>query len=826
MMINKLIKKNNAIVDFILSEIQAKLYLAEPEIMQDKVNYVFINGFVDVGDLPCRKKFWQEDMGRDIPFHNDQKWAYINYRPSEVKVDSSHFWHRPTHISRWAKTILKVNESGLYRFDITTCGGMYIWVNGQMVHKFLVYQRNSEKTEEIQLSLQKGNNEIIIFFDDIAERDTYFYFKMQYLDDKPLYNYFCDNAGDDDIRTYGDFIQNINVSILGDQIILTNAEAPLSDIDIRCRFFKHPHENENVNKFSLTWKQDEKQTKVCNTEFLGSGFWHCEIAYKLNQQWITKKLNLTIMPELLDDDHNLDRDARFKRTSAYLAQYGDPKIGRVLSAFENGICDDEICTIIDDTLKKISQRHDCSDFLIIPLLCIWKKYAGQYLPPALWKRIKSTILGWRYWLDEPGNDVMWFWSENHCLCFHVAQYLAGSIFFDELFICNNKTGKEQQDIAYERLLKWFDHIEDNGFIEWNSIAYYPIDLIGLIALYDYAPDQAMRKKSQIAMDQLFTMIAIHALKGRAVGSMGRAYEKELLSSTVNELSTYVHVLWGGGVMNKSLSSLSLLLAGNYQVPLYTDILANWTQDDAFEARYFQGINQQAKLVSWKNNDAVLSTVIDHQCGKKGHQQHIIDLSFAAHHEAKIWINHPGELEPGGEARPSFWAGNGILPRVNQYRNRALIIMNHPQDNILFSHMYFPHHAFDEVIHNDQSIFFRCGDGYGAVFASDQLEILSGKSELRLNQPQSAWYICVGSKAQDRGFENFTDKLRKNILKLADQTASFDDPFTGKMQLSWGGDFHHNNMDKVPENWSPTPLISLDSHKDHYFSVMELKEHIQ
>ena len=35
---------------------------------------------------------------------------------------------------------------------------------------------------------------------------------------------------------------------------------------------------------------------------------------------------------------------------------------------------------------------------------------------------------------------MWFWSENHVLCFHVAQYLAGDAFPDDVFPNTGKTG--------------------------------------------------------------------------------------------------------------------------------------------------------------------------------------------------------------------------------------------------------------------------------------------------------------------------------------------------------------------------------------------------
>ncbi|OWK23369.1 hypothetical protein AJ87_36980 [Rhizobium yanglingense] len=33
---------------------------------EDRVDYRFINGFVDVGDLPCRKAFWSTMVGREL----------------------------------------------------------------------------------------------------------------------------------------------------------------------------------------------------------------------------------------------------------------------------------------------------------------------------------------------------------------------------------------------------------------------------------------------------------------------------------------------------------------------------------------------------------------------------------------------------------------------------------------------------------------------------------------------------------------------------------------------------------------------------------------
>lgn len=827
----RIIRKDDFVVDFILSDISEKLYWAESETMEDRVKYNFINGFIDVGDLPCRKKFWQDVKVRALKLPPYINWEYVSYNQENSKIDSSHFWHRPHHVSRWAKTQLYAPQSSNYRFRLTTCGGVYLWLDGEKVTEFKVYQRNKESAQEILLPLKKGKNELCVYFDDIAERDTYFYFQLQYLDKENLYNQFLDDHNDQKIRQYGDYLNDIQVRPSADNICLYNEHVANTDMDINYEIFKHPHENEQKIYFSNIWEKGSDYTNVIEKDKLGSGFWHCNINYEINGLKITKKFNFTVLPPLNNEDLCQNRHERFAEILRYLAYYGHPQICKVLAAFENEIYNDEIIDIIEKSLKKISERQDCSDFIMVPLLYIWKKYAGQYLTQNMWQRIKSTILGWRYWIDEPGNDVMWFWSENHCLCFHAAQYLAGDIFYDSLFINSNRKGYENKKIAHGRLIKWFDQFEKNGFVEWNSIAYYPIDLIALLTLYENAPDKDIKEKSKNALDNLFCMVAIHSLDGKAVGSMGRAYEKELLSADVNELSTYIHALWGHGVINRSLASLPLLLSGSYQPPIYTDIVSNWVNDTAFETRYFQGVNQQAKLVTWKNKNAVLSSVVDHFTGQKGHQQHIIDISFKGNPKARIWINHPGEKEPNGEARPSFWAGNGILPRVNQYRNRALIIMEHVNHDISFSHLYFPKDAFDEIIYNDKSIFFRCKDGYGAVFASENLmfnndNLIAHENEIRLNSPHSVWYVCVGDINQDGGFENFIHQMKHSDLSFVNKKVHFNDPFIGEMSLSWSGEFTHDYLKFVPEKWFNTPLISLDTQPDTYFSIKEIGTYIK
>jgi hypothetical protein len=50
-----------------------------------------------------------------------------------------------------------------------------------------------------------------------------------------------------------------------------------------------------------------------------------------------------------------------------------------------------------------------------PLAAILRLYQGNTLAEKERDRIKQTVLNFRYWHDEPGNDAMCFDSENQIL---------------------------------------------------------------------------------------------------------------------------------------------------------------------------------------------------------------------------------------------------------------------------------------------------------------------------------------------------------------------------------------------------------------------------
>ena len=107
---------------------------------EDRVDYRFINGFVDVGDLPCRKAFQQTMIDRDIAPENGFMVSHLNLPGSNRRVEFTGFWHVPTHVQRWLKGTFRSEAARQAHFRLRTCGGVRIWVGGveQVLHDFLL----------------------------------------------------------------------------------------------------------------------------------------------------------------------------------------------------------------------------------------------------------------------------------------------------------------------------------------------------------------------------------------------------------------------------------------------------------------------------------------------------------------------------------------------------------------------------------------------------------------------------------------------------------------------------------------------------------------
>lgn len=131
-------------------------------------------------EYPCRTEFAAERRGkRPEPqeFEPDRVWLPFG----SPRVDLSGFWFRPTAIGTWARTVLDAASAGQARLRLRTCGGAVLFVNGVEAGWMAPYGRNLEASQDFEVDLVAGANEISIWFDDLAERDARYFFQLDYL---------------------------------------------------------------------------------------------------------------------------------------------------------------------------------------------------------------------------------------------------------------------------------------------------------------------------------------------------------------------------------------------------------------------------------------------------------------------------------------------------------------------------------------------------------------------------------------------------------------------------------------------------------------------
>lgn len=134
---------------------------------------------------------------------------------------------------------------------------------------------------------------------------------------------------------------------------------------------------------------------------------------------------------------------------------------------EPSFSEHEIYSLHSKQAEYMNNRFDCADFRAQMLFKIYKD-CGEKLSENCKLLIKDAFLNFKYFIDEPGDDSMCYWSENHQILFAVSEYLAGQEWQDEIFTNDEKNGKEHMQKASARINAWMKQRFDYGFSEYLS----------------------------------------------------------------------------------------------------------------------------------------------------------------------------------------------------------------------------------------------------------------------------------------------------------------------------------------------------------------------
>ncbi len=718
-------------------------------------------GYVQI-IYPQRKEFIEQF--NESNYNEDINYGQIYYPFENRKVEFSTFIHTTHQLKIETEFYINCEKEQVLDFEVITCGAVQIFVNGESQVFFAPFTRNIASHKDIKLTLKAGLNKVNVYATELAERDVFFYYELINRSNVELDCYILFNGDVEDIKNKIDILKSLYFTrdIYDENDIRLGYDNSLlkGNIEVKIGLAMDLLNQERRRIASIDEHKDlcileSTKNEISLNSILSEKECVKDITFEIHCDDINpvRKIVYTINTT----DQNLppmDVVERKKYIQKSLQENSPQNINKALLLLSQGVVNEDMYTSIDKGMALIDSKGDCADFQFVPLLWLFKEYK-DLLSPEYQVRLEKSILDFRFWIDEPGNDAMWWFSENHAFLFHISQYLAGDLYRDKIFTVSKRTGAEQYEIGKKRILEWFDIFNKYGFAEWNSTTYLPVDLIGFASLYKVAPDKEIRDLAKKGMDTVFKIVDIN-LHNKLMGcTYGRVYEKELKGLKNGELSLITWIMLGKGYINRTnrASVLLTLIDYTYQQE------EKYSVDKRPISIYKQGINQ-VMTYTYKTKNYVLSSAINYKAFKKGHQQHMSHISFSKT-EFPLWINNPGETVYSGENRPSFWAGNGTNPQNFQVENVQLLKYDVSKSVVKYMHAYFPIMNFDEYIIQGNKAFAMLKDTYVMFATSNELYLNTEGAvknrELIFKKEKGLIFTVLGDKEEFGSFEAFVEK---------------------------------------------------------------------
>jgi hypothetical protein len=486
----------------------------------------------------------------------------------------------------------------------------------------------------------------------------------------------------------------------------------------------------------------------------------------------------------------LEHYAGFRRKEAR------PDIWREAARYALGRYDQVDESVIRDTCEFIAARKDCADFVIqgVLRLMMWERDSGSpKLSPQIHAMMKDTVLGFKYWVDEPGDTVMYMGSENHRFLFHVAEWLAGLLFPTEEFTNSRQNGLFHSQKGYIYITEWLRQRGRFGFDEWHSNSYYPICICPLINVYDFASHEGQYKLRQMAgavLDYMFFNLAADSLNGVLGTTHGRSYGIYVKYPDFEGTSPTSWLLFGVGSMSAGSDGMGPVAVASSLYPL-PKILADIATDDraVVESKIRQGIlrtsARHADFVVYRTPDYLISGLQDHRKGEFESSTHVAQVTLG--NKVVIFWSCPHTSGEGSGLRPDYWSGSTTLPRVIQHRN-VMSLTWRLTWRAWMSHCFFEQERFDEVRFDGKWAFGRVGKGYVGIYSQGGFTVgaegqYAGR-ELQCAARENTWLVECGREADWGSFDAFVAGLKAAEIVAQDGALLYVSPSVGRFVTGW------------------------------------------
>lgn len=696
---------------------------------------------------------------------------------NNIYVENFDFYFKPTVIQSYSLTQLEVEKEMEVLATIMYESELNIWCNGIPVERQKT-ETVRGKSFQLHLKLQAGTNQLFIRQIDLAAWNNPCSFALR-IDTHREEVKVSLPGNQQAIETFYGAEQWLKSIVIHPDGWCEAQTTPLSDVTIK------------AGGQTLLWKKEEKKKKI----MLPTDSYAMKVTFSAlaGNTELSKEFeinNLNPLPPYESTSPNSYQQLFTQKILDPLQTdpYAEP--GAItLKLLQGEKPTKKEYDKLYEALLPVNERRDCADFHLGFLVRLYKLCANQ-LNATYRSTLKEAILNFRYWPDEKGNDSMWFWSENHRILFHSAQLVAGKLFPHETFTAGNKRGKEQAQIAIERIKQWMTEIEAHGFEEFQSSDYQTVTLLGMFNVLDFCEDATIRQRMNRLIDQMFRRSLYLSFDGLCSGPQGRIYCKSATNpeatgkqAIVSYLTTHMRPcfnLW-----------TTALISSTYQVPSDFETLATCVLDTT----YIEGGTEIAikRTANYFLSSVTLPSPLKERApkafiytpGRAMAQQHLWEAALSA--RARVFVTHPGASNEFSNNRPGYWGGNAIAPTLRMRDNMIVEIFNTPDTYpIHFTHAYFPSTEFDNVVYDSHWVFAAKEKGFIALWCSEPLSIYPSayvNKELRAYGSQLAWLCFTSSTDQDADLAAFAKRLKSATPAFNRQTMVVE--WEGKPLLGWG-----------------------------------------
>ena len=242
------------------------------------------------------------------------------------------------------------------------------------------YSRNLEEKREFDLPLNAGLNEILIFFDDLAERDARYFFQLDYLAGPgaqvavptPVTGSVAEQveAAMDGMRFDRAAYFDGDITLLFGQALPPDVKA---NVVIEGDFMSTEHFD-----FDFVLKAGETRLAVAPAERAPADFRHFRVTLDATGFVVSRSLGVEICHVGRQGPAPAELSARVVETLDEVSEFSERDTVRAFARLASGRAGADTDAMIEEILPCIEDCHDCADFSIVPLIWARTAYGADY----------------------------------------------------------------------------------------------------------------------------------------------------------------------------------------------------------------------------------------------------------------------------------------------------------------------------------------------------------------------------------------------------------------------------------------------------------------